>query len=368
MHQQAPVASPPRRTAGTTAFGALCLCVAALLSGCGSGSGGADARPPQQGRAAPTPQEAVANLTGLLPGGRTSRPSGPSGGRAPGAAVLYDDGKGRAHIAVVLDRLPLPLPEDYSACPDTAYHPHSRCEGARTGDGARLDFDRSPADESKPAGVQRWTVFRTGRDGTRIGVTEINSTGETTPPTRKNPPLTRRQLEHLVASASWRPLLERLAKAPSPGPDTPGRLSGARIARVIGDGVPGGLRVADAGGTTGFGHVTVDDGHGKSLVAVTVQQWKPGDAAMEEVFAKADRQADGTRVALGHRARPEGGKPTEWTADTLRPDGLRVAVSELNAAAYGLPGTRKAPALDAGRLRRLALAPQWRAAVEAAGE
>ncbi|MFE9253122.1 hypothetical protein [Streptomyces sp. NPDC007088] len=368
MRQRASAASPPRRTASPTAFGALALCVAALLSGCGSG--GADTRPPEPREAAPAPREAVANLAGLLPAGGTSRPSGAPGpaSRTPGAAVLYDDGKGRARIAVVLDRLPLPLPEDYSACPDTAYHPHSRCEGARTGDGARLDFDRSPADESRPAGVQRWTVFRTARDGTRIGVTEINSTGESTPPTRKDPPLTRRRLEQLVSSASWRPLLARLEKAPSTAAHTPGRLSGVRIARAIGDGVPRGLRVADAGGTTGFGHVTVDDGHGKSLVAVTVQQWKPGDAAMEEVFAKAGRRADGTRVTVGRRVRPEGGKPAEWTVDTLRADGLRVAVTELNAAAYGLPGTREVPALDTGRLRRIALAPEWRAAVDAAEE
>lgn len=364
MHPHTPLA-PPRRTARATAFGALCLSVAALLSGCGSG-GQPDARSPEPRGAALTPQEAVANLAGLLPGGRVSRQSGAPGpgGRAPGAAVLYDDGKGRAQIAVTLDRLPLPLPEGYSACPDTAYHPHSRCAGARTGDGARLDFDRSPADESKPAGVQRWTVFRTGRDGTRIGVTEINSAGEATPPTRKNPPLTRRQLEHVVSSASWRPLAERLEKASAPGPDTPGRLSGARIARVIGGAVPSGLRVADAGGTTGFGHVTVDDGHGKSLVAVTVQQWKPGDAAMGKIFGKAERRADGTRVTVGRRARPEGRELTEWTVDTLRADGLRVAVSELNAAAYGLPGTRTAPALDTGRLSRIALDPDWRAAVK----
>ncbi|MEW2487420.1 hypothetical protein [Streptomyces sp. NPDC048411] len=85
---------------------------------------------------------------------------------------------------------------------------------------------------------------------------------------------------------------------------------------------------------------------------------------MEKIFKGSAREADGTRVKIT-RSHPEKGgeEAVEWSVDTWRPDGLRIAVSELNAHAYRLPGTRRDPALGVGQLKKIALSEAWRAAL-----
>ncbi len=48
-----------------------------------------------------------------------------------------------------------------------------------------------------------------------------------------------------------------------------------------------------------------------------------------------------------------------WTADTLRPDGLRVVVSAFNTPAQHQDATRDAPALTLTQLREIALSSKW---------
>lgn len=133
-----------------------------------------------------------------------------------------------------------------------------------------------------------------------------------------------------------------------------------RVTDVVTRALPKGLRVADAGGQPGFGHLTVDDGRGRCLVAVTVQRWKPGDPDIGKVFGKARELPDGTRVLTSRAPSSKGGAhAVEWRADTLTTDGLRVLVSEVNARAYRLPGTRSTPVLSLDRLVRVARDPAW---------
>jgi hypothetical protein len=137
-------------------------------------------------------------------------------------------------------------------------------------------------------------------------------------------------------------------------------VSAQQITGVLRKLLPTGLRVADEGGADGFGHVTVDDGQGKSLVAMNVQRWQPDDPAISGIFKTADTLPDGTRLTT-HQGRPtRGGEGvTEWTVDTFRKDGLRVVISAVNARAYGIPATRKIPALTTSQLRQIALDPLW---------
>ncbi|MDF6042276.1 hypothetical protein LRD69_08880 [Streptomyces sp. JH14] len=84
---------------------------------------------------------------------------------------------------------------------------------------------------------------------------------------------------------------------------------------------------------------------------------------MAKLFRKADTLPDGTRVSVSKAAADGGGKGTvEWSVDTLRPDGLRVVISALNAPAYPLAAIRKEPALDTGQLQQIALDPAWQRA------
>ncbi|WP_143664544.1 hypothetical protein [Streptomyces sp. NRRL B-24572] len=111
----------------------------------------------------------------------------------------------------------------------------------------------------------------------------------------------------------------------------------------------------------------MDDGQGKCLVAVTVQQWEPGDEALTRVFRGATTQADGVRVKVTRSHPEKGGDGTVlWSVDIWHPDGLRVAVNELNAKAYRLTGTRSEPALGIDELKMIALSDAWRTALAGA--
>jgi len=48
-----------------------------------------------------------------------------------------------------------------------------------------------------------------------------------------------------------------------------------------------------------------------------------------------------------------------WTVDTIRTDGRRVVISELNSGAPHDDATREAPALTMKQLREIALSPKW---------
>ncbi|SNX88429.1 hypothetical protein SAMN06272735_8878 [Streptomyces sp. TLI_55] len=168
----------------------------------------------------------------------------------------------------------------------------------------------------------------------------------------------------MADSEKWRPVLASLPDVPAPAaPSVDQSLPADRITAIIERSLPSGLDVAHAGGQPGFGHLTVDDGLGACLVAVTVQHWKPDDADIAALFAKARTTPDGTRVLTSRTPSAKGGSgAVEWRVDTLSRNGVRVLVSEVNARAYHLPGTRTTPALDIDRLTRIARDGTWQEA------
>ncbi|MGW2937228.1 hypothetical protein ACWDA7_36580 [Streptomyces sp. NPDC001156] len=311
-------------------------------------------------------------LRALLPKGDISEAEGQAVGavgandgrppRSLKAELIFDDGHGPAKISVALSRFPVPVPSILSQCPDTAYHPYSKCTIRKLNGGADFILDKSPANQNKPSGVQRWTALLTTRHGDQILATEINARHDTdVTVSRPIPPIPAETLTTIVTSPTWRPFLTALSVPPSSNltPQTK-QVSAQQITGFLRKLLPTGLRVADEGGADGFGHVTVDDGQGKSLVAMNVQRWQPDDPAISRIFKTADILPDGTRLTT-HQGRPtSGGKGlTEWTVDTFRKDGLRVVISTVNARAYGIPATRKIPALTTSQLRQIALDPLW---------
>jgi hypothetical protein len=303
-------------------------------------------------------------LKTLLPEGKISgaQGSGARRGEAPSAELLFGDGARAVNVKVRLNRFPVPVPAQVSECPDTAYHPYSRCTTDMLPGGGRLVLDRSPESEDEPDGPQQYTTLVTYRDGRQVAVSEAgNPRGRpatTDAPLRLSP----KRLAAVATSEAWRPALAalRAPRVSSPQVDSVSRMTGAQISGLVTRLLPAGLHVTRKGGQSGFGHVVADDGQGGSLIAVNVQRWKTDDPSMKELFADADILPDGTRVNVTKAAPQHGGRgAVQRTADTLRPDGLRVVISAVNAPAYLLPASRKEPVLTARQLQDIALDPAW---------
>lgn len=257
-------------------------------------------------------------------------------GTPPTAQLIFNGGGEAAKMAVTLNRWPLPVPAQFSQCPDSAYHPYSHCTQATLPGGATLVLDRSPVDEKRPSGADVLTALLTDKDGKQVLVSETGSPIGQEAAGKTSLPLRLGQLSEIASSSVWDPVLTAMPAPPTLSrPAGIPRMTGQQIGHVIEQLLPAGLRTAQEGGSDGFGHITVDDGHGKSLVAVNVQRWKSGDSGIAKLFAKADTLPDGTRINIRKGPASGGGKgAVEWTVDTLRKDGLRVVISTVNAGAY----------------------------------
>jgi hypothetical protein len=339
-----------------------------MLVGCSSTH--SDGRPTAPASTATTAsasalaQRTMRLLESLLPKGKVSVQQGQGGsGRSvppPSAELVFEQGGRAAKVTVALNRYSAPAPAMFLQCPDTAYHPYSRCTRTKLPGGARLVSDRSPKDDSKPSGAEVLTALVTYADGAQVSVSAAGP-DEKQAVRNISLPLTHAQVTAIATSAEWKPVLSALPVPPaSPRTGTSPRMTGQQISRVIKDLLPAGLHPGQQGGSEGFGHVVVDDGHGRSLVAANVQRWKPDDSAMTKLFRKADTLPDGTRISIRKGPASHGGKGTaEWSVDTLHKDGLRVVISALNAGAYPLPASRSEPALTIRQLQQIALDTAW---------
>jgi hypothetical protein len=331
------------------------------LVGCGAPYSGS--QPGTRTSKAASAQQMVHNLEALLPQGKFSAQKGHglSDGSAqpPSAQLIFDEGGRIAEVTVGLNRLPAPVPAQFLQCPDPVYHPHSQCTRTAMPGGAWLVRLRSPMDEDHPSSGEVLTALLIYRDGEQVLVSEAGSPEGKAAAGDTLLPLNLEQLSVVATSTVWEPVLSAMA-APPAGAQTGSAVTGQQIDRVIEQLLPTGLHVVQEGGSAGFGHVTVDDGHGKSLVAVNVQLWKPDDPDMAELFKKADTLPDGTRISVRKRPASLGGKgAVEWTVDTLRKDGRRVVISTVNAGGYHLPASRSEPALTIRQLEQIALNTAW---------
>ncbi|MFI0241371.1 hypothetical protein [Streptomyces sp. NPDC016845] len=273
-------------------------------------------------------------------------------------------------VEVSASRLPTSIGPQALSCPDSALHPRSSCT-TKNYRGAKLTSDDSPVDETRPTAARRLTTVLTYPDGRQLAISVSNAPAAPPAPAKRNSPhrspslpLTRQELAAIAGSPAWKPILAELPPPEHrPAPDIDQSMPAKRITRVIAATLPRGVRVADVSGQPGYGHLTVDDGQGKCLIAVTVQRWRPADPTIGKVFNNAREFADGTLVMTGTGPATNGGRGAlEWRADSLRPDGLRVLATEVNARAYQLPGTRRTPVLSPAHLAELVRSDAWRRA------
>ncbi|MFE6869462.1 hypothetical protein ACFVFS_23270 [Kitasatospora sp. NPDC057692] len=343
---------------------------AAAGSGTGSGSAAptaAAAPSTPAAQAAPvSADEVLATFKALLPKGEVTAASGrgtdpdgkPAAFAMPGAVLVLDDGKGKAQLGLSIARLGEGDPRrTENECPDKKYVPYDACTTTTLPDGGTLTVFQGYEYPDRRADTKRWYAKLTGKDGRLIELNEWNSPAEKGQPvSRPAPPLTPEQLTAVVTDKSWDRVV---AAVPQPGPVTPRETakeySREEILAIVAKLLPAGLTETETGGQPGFANFVVNDGKGKSLVEINVQDWR-GPNKDTSLYGSAEKRADGTKVVV----RKSTGKPVMWTVDTLHPDGLRVVISAFNSGTQNSPATRTAPALTVEQLTAIALSPEWK--------
>ncbi|MDX2643414.1 hypothetical protein PV341_07450 [Streptomyces sp. PA03-1a] len=308
----------------------------------------------------------VALFEDLLPAGRIlaghATDTRPSAHMVPRAQVVWDDGHGASTIAVALSRA---TPgQERTRCPDlTLMREGSTCTRTELQDGSVLVVIRTWEYQDERTGPKNWRAVLTTREGHQIEADEWNATEQKSEhTTRDDPPLSAAQLGALVRATEWKRLFavfpEASASSGEPRPGS-GEVSGTEILKRLKAVMPAGLKITAPVGEDGYAHVTVDDGHGPTLVEVNVQHWAEEDFG-DLNFSDPQTLPDGTKVQTTQGAGDKGGAGIQqWTADTLRPDGLRVVISELNSGGYHRPPTRTTPALGMDALVKAATDPRW---------
>ncbi len=331
----------------------------------------------------------LAAFTALLPeGGSTAvdgsgteaTPGKPRPTGSAGATVVFDDGRGRAAVGITITRR---APGDTSSsnldCPDKKFVPFDACTTSTLADGSSLIVYQGYEYPDRRVNTKWWYAELLGKDGRDITLTEWNASKEKDAPiTRPLPPLDPAQLTAVVTDRSWDRVVAAL---PIPEPPAPAPASTAKeytaeeILAITAGLLPAGLHEAETGGESGYANFTLDDGKGRSMVELNVQDWsaaarghKEGagtDDSIARLFADAETLPDGTKVKVDSApesadkgAAAKGAR--RWTVDTLRTDGLRVVVSAYNAGGPLQAVTRATPALTQAQLQAIATSPLWK--------
>ncbi|MCW5253974.1 hypothetical protein [Streptomyces sp. SHP 1-2] len=320
---------------------------------------------PERAPAAFTSGELLREFKAVLPRARFSgeEAQGTGARTLPYARLVLDDGRGAAAVGIGFARLEpgSAAVREATRCPDRALTPHDSCVTERLPDGSVLTVFQGYEYPDRRVDTKWWSADLVTARGLHISLSEWNSPAEKgAPVSRPEPPLSTAQLRKAVTAGVWRRVADTLpdpakqgTRPPAP-PSVPGEAVRATLARLL----PRSARVVAQGAQeTEFAHVVVDDGRGRSLVQVNVQPRTPGDRWEE---GAAEPLPDGSLV-LTSRAPGEKGGPgvVQWTADTLRPGGLRVAVSAFNSGTQHGAATRDTPALTMAQLEAITLSPEW---------
>ncbi|MBC2876469.1 MULTISPECIES: hypothetical protein [Streptomyces] len=341
------------------------------------GAGGAtpaeDVRPAAPRTARPSPtrvsgQEMVATLTSLLPKGGTVTGASGTGsgdaGQALTAKLTYTGAHGATALDIAIRRLnPGDRPD---GCLPVQVRPYDRCEARELPGGGTLYTTRSFTRPTGDTGQRRWYAELVTKDGVSLLLQEFGGGEEKATESGADPALTLDQLGSIVRSPAWHKAVDALPPAGAPSSSGKPTASDGRLARVLLSLLPPGGRITDLHSDDALVQLVYDDGHGKSMIEVDVQDGMaealdghmtcPSDAGDD---CRARPLPDGTRVKVTRTPSEKGGDAVVWTADTLRKDGRRVLVREINSFAESGPVTRSEPPLSLDRIRSMALDRKW---------
>ncbi|MEV6794879.1 hypothetical protein AB0M87_23470 [Streptomyces sp. NPDC051320] len=326
------------------------------------------AAPSKSGPLTVTGDQMVKTLKSLLPGGKLTKTAGRgSGGTVPPLAYgVYDDGKGKSAISLVVDRIEPSAVAQFkkeSGCGSAVLVRHDSCTAETLADGSWLKIDKGYEYPDHRTETKDWTASLITPQGYRVDVSEWNAAAEKgAPVSRPEPPLSSAQLKSLVTAGEWKPVLATLPapKKPSAGgvPDsgTPDP-SAASVQKALLRSLPKNLKVSGRGSQDGYAFAVVNDGKGESLIQINVQR------KMSDVTPQGDRTTlpNGTVLGLSKQSGEKGGAGVvRWTADAVAPDGFRVVISAFNTGDQASAATRAEPALTLAELKKIALDPKWR--------
>ncbi|MGV9243048.1 hypothetical protein [Streptomyces sp. NPDC003710] len=334
---------------------------------------GSPSAPPTPAASPPRPSamsadDVVRTLERLLPKGKFSGEDGRGTGEQlpPYARVVYDDGKGKATVAVMVDRVRPGSSQalETTACPDKVFVPYDACTSGRLADGSTLMILQGYEYPDRRVDTKLWSAELVTPKGQHISVQEWNAPAEKgAPVSRSRPPLSPDQLKMLAGAAAWRSVADAIPADPRVPATEPSRsqgVPGGSVSATLATLLPKGAEVVKKGvADPGFGYVVIDDGKGASMVQVNVQADISGLA--NQLFGSGSRTLpDGTRVATHQGPGEKGGRGVVmWTVDTMRPDGRRVVISAFNSGTQHTPATREAPALTPKQMETIATSEKW---------
>ncbi|MGI5457449.1 hypothetical protein ACQEWB_30650 [Streptomyces sp. CA-249302] len=321
---------------------------------------------------APTPvsgAELIRTLEKLLPEGKFSQAEARGTSEEPGPYVhlVYDDGKGAAAIGVSLDRVEPGSDQarETTQCPGKVFVHYDACSTTRLPDSSVVMVLQGYEYPDRRVDTKWWTAELVTPEGQHVSVSEWNAAAEKdSPTTRPEPPLSAAQLRKLAAAGAWRDAVDAIPEAitkPSARPSDTATVGDVAIAPTLRSLLPKGKFTVseDSGDDSGFGYLVIDDGKGKNFVQVNVQA-DMSDVEGDLFDSGSETLSDGTKVATHQGASEKGGTgAVTWTVDTMRPDGRRVVITELNSGAWHDAATRDTPALTVKQLREIALSPVW---------
>lgn len=330
------------------------------------------------GTATPSPvsgEQLLGTLKELLPGGTFSEESarGTDSELGPYAYAVYDDGDGAAALSVSLGRVEPGSGKARQAteCPDKAFTPYDDCAISTLSGGTKLRILKGYEYPDRRVDTKLWSADLVTAVGEHVSVMEWNAAAEKgAPVSRPEPPLDSARLKTLVTDPAWLRAVNAIPEpagtgtgtSPSPSQTPPPAVEGGSILTTLTSLLPADLAVVSRGGQEAeYGYVVVDDGKGKSFVQINVQ---PNMKDVEDELFGPDRNPetlpDGTKVVVRQGIGDDRGLGLIMrTADTIRPDGMRVVISAFNSASQITGPTRENPALTLDQLKAIATSPKW---------
>ncbi|MGW6977888.1 hypothetical protein ACWGE1_00325 [Streptomyces sp. NPDC054932] len=328
---------------------------------------GGNGQAPLTGTGSISAEQLITTLKELLPSGQLTglEARGTSDELGPWVSGVYDDGKGKAAVAVRLQRVDPKGSHAHAQteCGDKMLVGYDDCRTEELEGGSRLLLRKGYEYPDRRVDTKVWQAVLVTPQGFLVNVSEWNAAAEKgAPVSRTDPPLTTAELKTLATSTTWHPALYDL---PAVEPDVPrepssaalrDRNAGAALEHLLG-GFGSTVPIVSRGGEGTYGYVVLDDGKGRSLVQINVQQ---GGATPPFTGAGVSTQPDGTKVKVVAGPGEKGGKGVvQWSVDTLRKDGLRVVISAFNTAEQSGAATRQEPVLTLEQIKEIALAPGW---------
>jgi hypothetical protein len=300
--------------------------------------------------------------------GATPEPDVKADGPFADYAVTDARGKGEVSINVQHLAAPLNLTLKSLTCQEGALKDGNSCTRTALAGGAYLRLLKNNMTMADGT-VMAWQAQLQRPDGILVTAESWNTSPSNPTPTRAEPPLSTEQLGTLVQAPVWLTAAAGVhtdVSAVDPQAHTWLPVPVADILRTAAPLLPSGLTELQPGGEDSFATFLVDDGHGRSLVRVNVEDWsvyqkeKFNGGDISDEFTKAEVLPDGTKV-IAETQDPFG--PYQGVVDSevsvLRADKLLIRVESFNGTDFKGSVTRSRPALTLDQLKAIALSPSW---------